>query len=574
MALLTPETIRESPAPPAGRLPGAARPPRWARVARAGARLRPVLPLPLLAVWVLQVVASLSLRNTAFQDEALYLYAGRDLLRAWLAGTPAGEAYAVYFSGLPYFYPVLAGALDAAGGLELARLLSLGCMLWTAGAVYLLARRLLSEASALPAAALFAVQGPVLFLGRLATYDALSLALLAAGAVLAVGAGRAGRARRALPAAAGVGAVLCLAVAAKYAALLYAPAALAILGWQAWRVRGGRAAVVRGAVAAGAMVAGLAAVVAADPRVLEALRTTTTERIAYGHATALTLAADAAALTGAVVALGAIGLLRLNGRRRLLAVVLLGTAFLAPAYHILKAEPTSLHKHVAFGTLFAAPLAGYALARLGGLGAARPPGRRSLAVLAACLLTFNLGLDQARGLYAGWPESGRLERVLRTLVRPGSDRVLAEEAEVPRYYLQDLLSGRQWSQLSFYQYTDAQGYGLSGVPAYRAALAEGHFDVVVLRYGPSQAVADAIEPGLRDGRAYELVSTLPFETASGRGAYWIWRKAAAPAPQPGHQPGAEPGPPAWAPDVEDAVAPPARSDAEPDASGGRSPSEA
>src|SRR5690348_2039820 len=81
--------------------------------------------LPLLAILLLQTIVSLSLRNTAFQDEALYLYAGRQIFNQLLGGPPATEPYALYFSGTPYLYPVIAGALDTLGGLEAARLFSL-----------------------------------------------------------------------------------------------------------------------------------------------------------------------------------------------------------------------------------------------------------------------------------------------------------------------------------------------------------------------------------------------------------------------------------------------------------------
>ena len=70
---------------------------------------------PLGALLTLQAFASLTLRNTAFQDEALYLYAGRQIVD-WLRGGPAvTEAYATYFSGLPRLYPVLAGLLTLRG---------------------------------------------------------------------------------------------------------------------------------------------------------------------------------------------------------------------------------------------------------------------------------------------------------------------------------------------------------------------------------------------------------------------------------------------------------------------------
>ena len=76
---------------------------------RLAARLLAIGPLA--ALLALQTLGSLTLRNTAFQDEALYLYAGRQIVD-WLRGGPAvTEAYATYFSGLPRLYPVLAGLL-------------------------------------------------------------------------------------------------------------------------------------------------------------------------------------------------------------------------------------------------------------------------------------------------------------------------------------------------------------------------------------------------------------------------------------------------------------------------------
>src|SRR5579872_4825615 len=80
-------------------------------------------------ILLVQAISSLlTLRNTAFQDEALYLFAGRQIFLSWF-GKPSYEPYGLYFSGYPSFYPVIGGLLDFWGGLEAARLLSLLCML-------------------------------------------------------------------------------------------------------------------------------------------------------------------------------------------------------------------------------------------------------------------------------------------------------------------------------------------------------------------------------------------------------------------------------------------------------------
>jgi hypothetical protein len=93
------------------------------------------LLLPLILLF--QSIASLlALRNTAFQDEALYLLAGRQIILSWMGRTPYLEPYGLYFSGYPSFYPVIGGAVDFLGGLEEARLFSLLCMLIVTSCLY------------------------------------------------------------------------------------------------------------------------------------------------------------------------------------------------------------------------------------------------------------------------------------------------------------------------------------------------------------------------------------------------------------------------------------------------------
>jgi hypothetical protein len=197
---------------------------------------------------------------------------------------------------------------------------------------------------------------------------------------------------------------------------------------------------------------------------------------------------------------------------------------LAPAYHLYEDEPVSLQKHVAFGLFFAAPLAGYVVARLGGYSRGAVVGRRWLASLAVCLVLFGWGLRQAQALVAEWPNSDALIQVLLTQVRPGAGHILAEEAEVPRYYLQNIVAWWQWNHLFWFDYTDAAGRHLSGVPAYKAAIAEGYFALVILRYGPNAATAHAIDGGLRHGKRYKLIARVPYYTVYGLGYYWIWHK--------------------------------------------------
>jgi hypothetical protein len=83
-------------------------------------------------VAVLAVQAALSLRligaDTAFQDEAAYLWAGHLEWAHWLHGA-AVPPFQAYVSGAPVIYPPLGALADSAGGLAGARVLSLVFML-------------------------------------------------------------------------------------------------------------------------------------------------------------------------------------------------------------------------------------------------------------------------------------------------------------------------------------------------------------------------------------------------------------------------------------------------------------
>ena len=135
---------------------------------------------------VLQALLTLRMHNSAFEDEALYLYVGHLEIAHLLHGTALQGDYPSYFSGAPVLYPVLGALFDSVGGLTGARALSLVEMLAATGLLYTMSSRLFNERVALCAAVTFAVAEPTLFLGNLATYDATALCLLAVAAWLVV----------------------------------------------------------------------------------------------------------------------------------------------------------------------------------------------------------------------------------------------------------------------------------------------------------------------------------------------------------------------------------------------------
>lgn len=186
------------------------------------------IPWSLVAILAVQAVMSLRLlwTNTAFLDEATYLFAGHVEIAHWLHGSPA-PAYATYFSGAPVLYPPLAALAGDAGGVAGARLLSLVFMLGATCLLWAVTQRLFGRWAAVFAAALFVALGPTQFLGAFATYDAMSLFLMTAAAWCVIAAGNRDDSTWLLIVGA---ALLALANATKYASTLFDPSIVALGG--------------------------------------------------------------------------------------------------------------------------------------------------------------------------------------------------------------------------------------------------------------------------------------------------------------------------------------------------------
>jgi hypothetical protein len=476
------------------------------------------LPLILVFQALLSVVL---LRNTAFQDEALYLFAGRDIVNGWL-GLPHFPVQWTYFlSGYAYFYPVIGGTLAMLGGVELARMFSLLCILVTNLCVYAMTKYFFDRNSALLASILFAFQGPVFFIGRLATYDALCLVLIALSMVLALYVSKARRPWAIL----GIGPLLMLAVLAKFAGLLFVPLPLATLACCSLERQGWRKMLLRLGLALFSLaIASVVTYIIIDKGALHAISASTTSRDVIVKTAPLFLIQYIITLSGLAFALGLVGL-ALGGRRHLLTGLLLFcSSLLVPAYHIYEGELISLHKHLAFSMFFLMPLAGYAVAHIAGNQHKLSLGRHWLAGLAICLMLFSTGVEQAQTLYGAWASSSNLVSTMLTQVRLGSGRYLAEDFDVCRYYLQDETDLWQWSSLDFFDYTDKQGHYLVGKQAYRAAIREGYFAIVELSYGYNAALAVFIGQELAASGKYQLIARIPNSNSYGRGYFWIWRK--------------------------------------------------
>ncbi len=476
-----------------------------------GRRRRIVGRLALCAILALQAALTLRLGNTAFQDEALYIYVGH---LVW-DGAPLAP-YAAYFSGAPYLYPALVAPFDSAFGLEGARLLSLLLMLGVTVFAYSITRRLFGLRSALLAAACYAVVESTPVLGRLATYDALSVFLIAFAfwAVVRF----AHRAAVAVPAAA---ALCVLAFAVKYASGIFLPSVAAVAFAVALPRSGALRALGRGAALAALTGLGIGAFVLFGG-ISEGLRFTTTSRDAGldSPAEVLRIAAEYGgiylliALFGAVMFWRGADLREVPGRshdgpgrgaRLLLCAVLLGTALLAPLYQAHLHTIVALHKHLGYGLLFAAPLVGFGMSRLLGAHFRSPQ-----FPIAAWLALFVFGYAHAQGVFASWPDSGNLVKYLRTEVTP-QGRYLSAVPQVPIYYLGlDRTSPEQWT--STYGFTDLK------------AVKDGKFDLIVLDTMVTPDVNTEIQRVIQESDRYRPRAKLKYDYGPIKGSYRIWVK--------------------------------------------------
>ena len=492
--------------------------------------------LVLFVVLCIQACLSLRLHNTAFEDEAQYLYAGHMELEHILHGSALQGDYTSFFSGSPVLYPVAAAVLDQVGGLALARALSLVEMLAVTTMAYSIARYLFNERVGLYAAGLYAVTEPVLFMGNFATYDATCLCLLAFAAWIMVYSSRCR-----WPVFLLAGPVAALAVAVKYAGLLFVPTIAVLPVLAAWPDR--RRRVLLHTLGFLFVVAELLylALHLGGQSYMTAISSTTTNR-AQGTTSDITILKEFAEWGGVVFAVAVIGTIAYvwrvqtepnediapSGgplRRAVLGVVLTGSALLAPAYQAHLHTDVSFLKHVGFGLFFAAPMAGFGLARLIGDYVRWPHvgvGIWSLALV--------LGMMQSGSLYQAWPDSTPFVQTFDGYLKPDA-RYLVEVPEVPIYYLignPDAQPG-QFTSTYFITYYNTKGQALTGTAGYAAAVRAGYFQVIAYNGDVTQAVDQAIEGALATSKLYYLAAVVPLSDGAGPVNYYIWVK--------GHRPG-------------------------------------
>ncbi len=481
----------------------------------------------LFAIMCVQAALTLRMSNTAFEDEALYLYTGHLEIAHLLHGAGLQGNYASYFSGAPVLYPVLGALADDVGGLAAARTVSLIAMLATTGLLYSLTRRLFNERVGLCAAVIFSVTESALFLGHLATYDAPSLFLLALATWIVVRTASfrwPGYLLAALP--------IALAVATKYAAGLFVPTIVALSALAAWPARGRKALIAPAGL--GAAVAALlaGALYLGGPAYQTGVRFTTTARFQGTTATSVLLR-DSLMWGGLPFALAVIGTVAYGIRARTepgevvadaagrawrvtLGIVLTGTALLAPADQIHIHTLTSLQKHIGFGLFFAAPFAGIGLTRI--IGDHFRRAQVGIAIWGAALV---IGMTQANDLFDGWPDSSSFVPVLAHYLQPRA-HYLVEVDEVPIYYLRHHADAQpdQFTSTYFIGFTGRQHQYLTGNAGFVAAIKAGYFKVVAFDGQVTPALDNILASTLRADPDYRLAAAIP---ANGHTVtYYVW----------------------------------------------------
>jgi putative flippase GtrA len=512
------------------------------RLSRA---IRDIVAVPWALFAILGVQAILSLRliwsNTAFLDEATYIWAGR--IELWhLTDGIHVPAYATYFSGAPVIYPPLAGLADIIGGLPAARILSLAfmlsatCMLWGS------ARRLFGQRAALCAIALFVSIGSTQFLGSLATFDAMALFLLTLSTWLVIVAKDRADSTLLL-----MGAVVALALAnaAKYATGLFDPVviALAILT----KSDGIKAGIGRGGLILGCALGVIAGMLAVGGSwYVAGLQSTTLSRTT-GNQSPMFVLTDSARWIGIVVAVAVVAVTTSWWRDRNLTAttaLLAAAGILAPLNQARIHTTVSLVKHVDFGAWFACIAAGYAIATLTRIG--RTIWLRTIPVLAVSVAIISplgsTGRMQAYSFIQAWPNATQVSTELRALTRTHPGIYLAEDYDVQGYYLENQVPWQAWVSTWYFLYrapgtlaciggstsssVGESSSASSAAAAYEDAVAHRYFALIILDFGDTASADNAITNAIRRYGTYHVIAELPYWDVHGKGQYTVWAPTA------------------------------------------------
>lgn len=503
-------------------------------------RLRIPAGWPLVAVLAVQALLSLRLvrADTAFEDEATYLWAGHLEWAHVLHGTLL-PPFASYFSGAPVIYPPLGALANSVGGLTGARILSLIFMLAVTVVLWSVTTRLHGQRAAFFAVALFAVLGPTLHLGSFATYDAMALLLLTLAVWFVVHAGDRQDATVWMLAA---GVTLVAANATAYTTTLFDPVVVLVALAVAFPKPGGKLALAR-ALVLFVIVSLLVTLglLAGGSSYIHGFRVTTLGRAA-GTDTIQAVLSQAWSWTGVIVIIaicGAVTSWVLLPRRpqTWLLTLLAAAALLVPLEQASLHTAASLNKHVDIGAWFAAIAAGYAVDKF---IQAAPAGNMRAITCGACVVALSfpasLGTGQSRTFSTSWPDSTAFVGVLRPLVDHGTGHLLVEDPALAEYYLH---VGSSWTRWSSTRNIILPSGTATGGPSDKAGIVgagnagtfalyiqQGYFSLIALSFSDTVSLDNALAADIRRNRHYVKIQVIPYGNAPAGptlGTYLIWR---------------------------------------------------
>jgi hypothetical protein len=518
-------------------------------------RPRRLILLPVIVICAVQAVLSLTLvwSNTAFGDEADYLWIGRLEVAHWLHGTSWPAAYADQaLSGSPVIYPPLGALANSIGGLAGARILSLAFMLGATLLLYLTASQLLGRGGAIAATALWALSEPALRLA-FATYDPLSVLLTALAAWLIVLAYRRGSAF--VVAAAGA---LALANATAYSGVVIDPVII-IFAFLVWLHRmPARQAAFRAAYLVACFALFFYVLMTAS-RSWAGIMSTVIYRSVADRQSLLLVLNDIWGYSGLVICLaviGAVTAVRAERRQRAALLALLGcAAFIVPAAQLHDRTAWSLDKHLAYGIWFGAIAGGYAFSKLIGW---LPGGSRKLTaaccVIALSYLAVN-SLESAWGAYHGWANSRAFITAFSPVAAESHGLIYASGQEhIAEYYTPEGLDWTRWNTTLSLNPISLPEKSWSSY--YHTQLNSGKYGIIVLFYSTTFSPASlkpnmllpknadstyrhlldligqnskeqgiaALTQALATDTHYQLVAHGPYDGAHNYGSYAIWQK--------------------------------------------------
>jgi 4-amino-4-deoxy-L-arabinose transferase-like glycosyltransferase len=518
---------------------------------------------PLTVICAIQVALSLSLvwSNTAYIDEADYLWVGRLEIAHWLHGSSWPSTYADrLFSGTPIIYPPIGALADSIGGLAGARIVSLCFMLGTTVLLYLTALRLIGRRGAIISAALWALSEPAIRL-TFATFDPLSVFLTAVSVWLIVQAGR--RRHRVIFV---LAAALALAAAnvTAYSGIVIDPVviAFAFLAWLPdMQVR--RAALYT-IWLTGASVLLFALLIIASHS-WSGLQFTVIARNIADHEDTVTILSDCWAYAGMLLVLATIGSITAcstERRSRAGLLLLLGfAAFIVPAAQIHDQTAWSLDKHLAYGVWFGAIAAGYGCDRL----IRRLPGpNRGLIAICSAIAIVYIGVNgwqSAWARYHSWPDAQPFITAFKVAMRQDQGRIYVpgHEANIAEYYS---TQGQDWTRWSASMSLDPAALPRNSWSSYYSGqLHTGNYSVIALFYSTTFSSAPDLpgsvllkpgrtstnstllglvgtnsgEPGLPSltrtleaDHQYARVAIGPYDSPHDNGVFVIWQRKAQP----------------------------------------------